>query len=99
MKEYDFGERKAQSRRGELPDRVVAVAAGYQGGYLRYNRLMIALWISTAALGGGAAGRPGVGGDAPIEHALPRRRVPATDGHMAAQQRQKTGRLSRHNQP
>lgn len=42
MKKFDFGEQTAQSRRGELPDRVVAVAAGYQGEYLRYYRLMIA---------------------------------------------------------
>jgi len=50
-------------------------------------------------MGGGAAGRPCVGGDAPIEFALSRRRVSAAVGHMATWQRQETWQLSRHCQP
>lgn len=85
MEEYDFGEQTARLSKRELPDRVVAVAAGLSGLQSTVQSINDrALWISATTLGGGAAGRPRFGGDASIEPALSRRRVPATDGHVAA---------------
>lgn len=94
MKRYNFHHPLVE--RDYLPGRVVVVAVAVG---IRDNRLMIALWVSAATVGGGAAGRPCVGGNAPIEFALSRRRVPAAVGHVATRQRQETRQLSRHSQP
>lgn len=83
--------------RGASGLRRCGIAVAYRDSWQSINDR--ALWVSAATVGGGAAGRPCVGGDATIEFALSRRRVPAAVGHMATRQRQETRQLSRHSQP
>lgn len=80
MERYNFHYPLADFGAG-LPGRVVLVAVAYRDPWQSINDR--ALWVSATTVGGGAAGRPCVGGNAAIEFALSRRRVPAAVGHMA----------------